>query len=456
MSDRPKPGEGEAVVSFSTKLPGKYQVPEDDLVVPADLGRYGLSEIVNRMLDFDAPVPFDFLVDGEFLRSSVLEYLVANKRSSEKVLKLEYVVALSEPEKKDIDQVPDWISGVAALQAPPSAWFVAVSYDGTARVYEGERSQSVVRLADTSVTAVAAISVDNGRGSHIVAAGKDGTMRCCALRHTGGAAAAGPVVALRSSASAKAVEAVAINEDGTLLASGGWDQDICVWNGNVFEAPSADGSGSNKRKAPEEVSPKFALEGGHNQTVTCLQFGQKSRHPFTLISGSWDCTLRVWDIAAASCVCNFPVGRAVTSVSISPGMPSQMATSHEDGHVSIWDVRAAPHATIQGALALDSAAGLPLASAQALHRRLASQVVWCPEDAFRIASVGHDGQLCILDPRSPKMPLQTLRAGGGSTRSPVKLLCASWLGRDEIAAGGSDGKVLRVRVGNSALPDDDA
>lgn len=456
MSDRPKPGEGEAVVSFSTKLPGKYQVPEDDLVVPADLGRYGLSEIVNRMLDFDAPVPFDFLVDGEFLRSSVLEYLVANKRSSEKVLKLEYVVALSEPEKKDIDQVPDWISGVAALQAPPSAWFVAVSYDGTARVYEGERSQSVVRLADTPVTAVAAISVDNGRGSHIVAAGKDGTMRCCALRHTGGAAAAGPVVALRSSASAKAVEAVAINEDGTLLASGGWDQDICVWNGNVFEAPSADGSGSNKRKAPEEVSPKFALEGGHNQTVTCLQFGQKSRHPFTLISGSWDCTLRVWDIAAASCVCNFPVGRAVTSVSISPGMPSQMATSHEDGHVSIWDVRAAPHATIQGALALDSAAGLPLASAQALHRRLASQVVWCPEDAFRIASVGHDGQLCILDPRSPKMPLQTLRAGGGSTRSPVKLLCASWLGRDEIAAGGSDGKVLRVRVGNSALPDDDA
>jgi len=453
MSDRPKPGEGEAVVSFTTKLPQKYQVPEDDLVVPASLGRYGLSEIVNRLLDFDPPVPFDFLINGEFLRSSVLEYLVANRRSSEKVLNVEYVVALSEPEKTDIDQVPDWVSGVASLQAPPSAWFVAVSYDGTARVYHEEKSSCVVRLSETPLTAVAAMSTDQGRGSHIVAAGKDGTMRCCALQHKASGATAGPVVALKGQASAKAVEAVAINEDGTLLASGGWDAGICVWNGSVFDSSVSAESGSNKRRAPEDVAPKFVLEGGHSQTVTCLQFGQKARHPFTLISGSWDCTLRVWDIAAASCVCNFPVGRAVTSVSISPGMPSQMATSHEDGHVSIWDVRAAPHASIQGALSLDSAAGLPLASAQALHKRLASQVVWCPEDEYRIASVGHDGQLCILDPRSPKMPLQTLKVGG-SARSPVKVLCATWLGRDTLAAGGSDGKVLRVKANASALDED--
>lgn len=453
MSDRPKPGEGEAVLRFTTKLPQQYQVPEDDLVVPSSLARYGLSEIVNRLLSFETPVPFDFLVNGEFMRSSVLQYLEINKLSSEKVLHLEYVVALSEPEMKDIDQVPDWISGVAALQAPPSAWFAAVSYDGTVRLYENERSQHVARLCEGPVTAVAALTVDGGLGSHIVAAAKDGTMRCCALRHGGGTATAGPVVALRGPGSTKAVEAVAINEDGTLLASAGWDQGIQVWNGDVFETPEASSSG--KRKAPESssIAPKFSLEGGHSQVVTCLQFGAKARHPFTLISGSWDCTLRVWDMAAASCVCNFPVGRAVTSVTISPGMPSQMATSHEDGHVSIWDVRAAPHASLQGALSLDSATGLPLTSAQAVHRRLASQVVWCPEDAFRIASVGHDGQLCILDPRSPKMPLQTLRVGK-STRNPVKLLCATWLGRDVLAAGGSDGKVLHIKAQCPELPDE--
>lgn len=451
MSDRPKPGDGEAVVRFTTKLPQQYQVPEDDLVVPSSLARYGLSEIVNRLLSFDTPVPFDFLVDGEFMRSNVLEYLEAHRLSSEKVLVLEYVVALSEPETKNIEQVPDWISGVAALQAPPSSWFAAVSYDGTARVYEGERSQHVVRLCDAPVTAVAAVSIDGGQGSHIVAAGKDGSMRCCALRHAG-SASSGQVVALRGPGTTKAVEAVAINEDGTLLASGGWDQDIFVWNGNVFEPPESSGSASSKRKAPENAAPKFALEGGHSQVVTCLEFGVKARHPFTLFSGSWDCTLRVWDMAAASCVCNFPVARAVTSVSVSPGMPSQVATSHEDGHVSIWDVRAAPHASVQGALSLDSATGLPLAAAQQVHKRLASQVAWCPEDAYRIASVGHDGQLCILDPRSPKMPLQTVRMGT-SSRNPVKLLCTTWLGRDVLAAGGSDGKVLRISAQTPKLPE---
>merc|ERR1712046_180041 len=93
----------------------------------------------------------------------------------------------------------------------------------------------------------------------------------------------------------------------------------------------------------------------------------------------------------------------------------------------------------------DSAAGLPLASAQAVHSRLCSEVSWCPEDSYRIASVGHDGKLCIWDPRSPKMPLQTLRVGG-TARNPVKLLCATWLGRDTLAAGGSDGKVLHIKA----------
>ncbi|CAK0837916.1 unnamed protein product [Prorocentrum cordatum] len=41
----------------------------------------------------------------------------AHKLSSEKVLRLEYVFALSEPEQNEVDQVPDWISGIAALQA---------------------------------------------------------------------------------------------------------------------------------------------------------------------------------------------------------------------------------------------------------------------------------------------------------------------------------------------------
>jgi len=65
-----------------------------------------------------------------------------------------------------------------------------------------------------------------------------------------------------------------------------------------------------------------------------------------------------------------------------------------------------------------------------------------------VASVGHDGMLCIIDPRSPKMPLQSVKVGKGGV-CPNKLLCVTWLSRDELAAGGSDGKVVRINLDTS-------
>mmetsp|Transcript_10891 Transcript_10891/g.28162 ORF Transcript_10891/g.28162 Transcript_10891/m.28162 type:complete len:474 (+) Transcript_10891:92-1513(+) len=459
-SKAPSARGGEALVLFTTKLPDRYQVQDDSLVVPASLARYGLSEVVNRLLGLEKPAPFDFLIDGEFLRTDLFEYLDARKLSSEKVLKLEYVLALSEPEEEQVDEVPDWISSVAALGPAPCPWFVASSYDGGLRLYEAGATRLTMKLADVSLTAVAARAAPGtaGKASLLAAAGKDGIVRCFRAE-LDARVAIGPVATLRSKEHRQALEAIAINEDASLVAGGGWDNDVLVWNGGptVFEEAEqekAASSGGVKRKAvvgAEVEAPKFALQG-HSQVVSSLHFGDKARYPFTLLSASWDCSVRVWDVAAASCVCNWTVARAVSSFSMSPGGP-QMATSHEDGHVSLWDIRAPPHPTMQGAVTLDSSAGLPLTSAQSPHRRLASEVAWCPVDEQRLASVGHDGSLCILDPRSPKMPLQRVRLGKPGP-VPTKLLCVTWLAREELAVGGSDGKVVRIMLNRSKGADD--
>jgi len=450
-----KPTGAEAVISFTTKLPEPYVVPEDELVVPGTLMRYGLSEVVNRLLSLDKPVPFDFVVNGEYLRTSVFAYLESHRLSSEKVITLEYVLALSEPEQDQVDEVPDWIAAVTPVQAFPSQCYVAVACDGTARLYSGSQSRLVVRLTDNVLTSVAALPTNGGKGCQVVAGCKDGSLRCCAIQHggDGSSAVAGPVASLSAPGCQQGVQAVALKEDGSLIASGGWDLDIHLWNteSSLFAKPDAAGAGAKRAAAGGAGAvPKFSLQG-HSQVVTGLDFGAPSRFPFTLVSCSWDSSVRVWDIAAACCVCNWTVARAVTSVSMSPIMPPQLATSHEDGHVSLWDIRAPPHPTKQGAVSLDATAGLPLMSAQAPHRRLVSKVAWCPEDAMRLASVSHDGHLCILDPRSPKMPLQSLRLGKTGP-DPTKLLCATWLARDALAVGGSDGKVVRVSLNSGKLP----
>jgi len=447
-----RPSGTEAVVRFTTKLSEKYQIPEDQLVLPSNLKRYGLSEVVNRLLDFDTPVPFDFLVNGEFLRTSVYQYLEANNLSSEKVLELEYVLALREPEESQVDEVPDWVYSVHPLKGFPSEWFVAASGDGTVRVYEGNVSRLVTKLSDSPLTSIVARPVDGAKdASDIFVAGHDGKARCCRISCSdGNAAEAGPVAELAAPGMLKSLQTVSISGDGTMLASGGWGHDISIWNADSSLFLNA-GVNGGKRKKPSTIDsssiiPKFSFKG-HTQVVSALQFGTKERFPFTLLSASWDSSIRVWDLAAAECVCNWTVARAVTSFSLSPAAESQICTSHEDGHVSLWDIRAPPHPTLKGAFSLDATSGLPLTSAQAPHRRKASQAAWCPMDQYRIASVGHDGLLCILDPRSPKMPLQQSRIGkkepGGV---PVKLLSVSWLSRNRVVTGGSDGKVVTVSL----------
>jgi len=317
-------------------------------------------------------------------------------------------------------------------------------------------------MGESPLTSVAALPTKDGSGCQLVVTSKDGLTRCLAVQYGGKkggssvASSSGPVTTLRGLEALRAVETASLNDDGTLLASAGWDQEVNVWNADSLFSSVDEVAVGGKRRAAGSVEgpkPKFSLKG-HTQAVTSLQFGARARYPFTLFSASWDCSVRVWDVAAASCVCNWSVGRAATSLSTSPGMPAQMVTSHEDGHVSLWDLRAAPHASVEGAVSLDASSGSQLASAQQPHRRMASQVQWNPEDVHRIASVGHDGHLCVIDPRSPKMPLQTLRVGREGI-VPTKLLCMAWLGRDMLVVGGSDGKVVRINVGDSKPKDDD-
>jgi len=445
---------GEALVSFMTKLPAEYQVPEDQLVLPSSLARYGLSEVVNRLIGLDKPVPFDFLVDGEYLRSDLLGYLTARKLSSEKVVKVEYIFALSEPEEQQIDQVPDWVAGVAGLGALPCKWMVASSYDGAVRLYEEGNARLCARLSHTPLTALAAQPTSEGGSVRLALAGKDGEVRCCQLRY-GSSPAVGPVSILKTAEHKKPVQAVALSEGGDFLASGGWDQEVLIWNAGATlfpDVPSEDAKERGiKRKADSgEQVPKFVLRG-HGQVVSALHFGTQSRFPFTLLSASWDSTVRVWDTVAAACVCNWAVARACTSFSLCNN-PAQMVTSHDDGHVSLWDIRAPPHGTTPNALSLDASAGLPLSSTQLPHRRLASQAVWHPTEENRIASVGHDGCVCVLDPRSPKMPLQKIRLGKPGP-VPTKLLCVDWLGREELAVGGSDGRVVRLSMAQGKAAD---
>ncbi|KAM9917167.1 hypothetical protein OXX59_009520, partial [Metschnikowia pulcherrima] len=117
------------------------------LFVPTSLKRYGLSEVVNHLLDREDAVPFDFLIDGVLLRTSLDEYLTRHGLSAEATLSIEYTRAVLPPSFLASYNDEDWVSSIdtinqsskavtaqrgAELAAPQ---ILAGSYDGVVRSY---------------------------------------------------------------------------------------------------------------------------------------------------------------------------------------------------------------------------------------------------------------------------------------------------------------------------------
>jgi ribosome biogenesis protein YTM1 len=59
-------------VVFTTET--QYPLPSQKIMVPSLWKRYQLSQLINKTLSLLQPVPFDFLVRGEILRSSLEEW----------------------------------------------------------------------------------------------------------------------------------------------------------------------------------------------------------------------------------------------------------------------------------------------------------------------------------------------------------------------------------------------
>ncbi len=109
--------EAQIRVSFKTHHE-KYKVTETPFAVPLRLTRYGLSEVINHLLNFSTPIPFDFLIQSIFLRTSLTKHVKSNGISTEEVLEIEYLPMMHAPESGHKNEEPDWISCISGqLQA---------------------------------------------------------------------------------------------------------------------------------------------------------------------------------------------------------------------------------------------------------------------------------------------------------------------------------------------------
>lgn len=386
----------EVLVRFRTSLKDPYVVPENDLTIPSSVQRYALSEVLNKLLGRETPVPFDFLIENKFLRTSLQQWLISEKKTAEETIELEYVLAVPPIETSPKDAGEDWISRCMSLGGESSA---SISYDGHLRLHESLATQTI-QISSQALTAL------GGDSDRLVIAAADGQ-----VYFTDGKG----VVVGSGEHHTQGVDAASLSADKSTAATGGWDKIIALWNCDELVTSS-----SKKRKRAQ--TPAGLLDG-HKESVSCIRFGVTAKH--TLLSTSLDNSMKMWDTALGSCVNTWNTGKHATSFSNGPS--GEIVMAHEDGRITIWDTRT------EGGLQLEHRI------TQRPHRSMCPEVVWAKQNANAIASISHDSTVKLLDPRCLEMPLFSINLAD----EPIKGLCLDFMdpfGRSLIS-GASDGKV---------------
>jgi ribosome biogenesis protein YTM1 len=96
-------------------------IPSIPYLVPTTWRRAQLSTLVNRLLQQDAAetstaksIPFDFIINGELLRTSIVQYLASKGLTEESTVEIEYVRSTLPPTFTAAFEHDDWVSGVDA------------------------------------------------------------------------------------------------------------------------------------------------------------------------------------------------------------------------------------------------------------------------------------------------------------------------------------------------------
>ena len=361
---------------FVTRLPEKFRIAPTPLAVPGKLTRYGLSEVVNHLLALDPPKPFDFLVDGELVRTSLQKLLLRKAISAEKTLDVEYIPAVGPPSEESVGKHEDWVSAVDGGFAGAIA---TGCYDGTVKLWSnaGPRllTVAVPNATNNAVTSVALLPGDGDKIT-LVAGAHDGVARMWDATFSGKKASAnasrvfvGHTAAIAEIAAAPGGDRFATaSSDGTARVwrrEGGAEHDFAA---DVDAPPRKGAAASAKRRKASAKGVAAAHVPGGAPARSCLDFGDDAddddgplapigaelvlgdhrggvtcvggESPEAVWSGGDDKTMKRWDAESGACTQSFDAPKAVASLAVRADGARVLWCGGGDRGVHAWDPRA--------------------------------------------------------------------------------------------------------------------
>ncbi len=493
----------DAMLRVSLKLASSVkdrslEVPTQAIAVPADIGRKGLSAVLNHLLgrsvssdnnndsDSDSddddssqdgnklpPLTFEFIVKGtsnRLLRKGVEKEARQHGLSLEEAIPITYFPAANVPEKQsDGETLPDWISCLETA-ASNNKFVFSGCYDGSIHAYQRTANNGLTKV-DFAVAGgagpikamavtemedklwIASASLDHSLSIHTFETDKNKNK----LHSYGQCVQAENELGSSSSAYTSLDFARSSSNVSNLLASGNGSGKISIWNvKNVAEnhtksSKKRQKSGKSSKHTTSntpEIAAMVHFENSHSQSVTGLSWGNHSTAQNShLISGSWDHSIKLWDVEKENCLLTLNGARVVSCLDTSYHSEGVVATGHPDCTIRLWDVRT--NNSKNSVLSSDN-------TFRPSHKAWVSSVQWSQSNAYQLASTSHDGTVKVWDIRSSN-PLHTVRTFSKEEKG-LSLLWLSAIAdgdgdddddgsnKEVIFAGGTDCILKRIDV----------
>ncbi|KAI9482941.1 MAG: WD40-repeat-containing domain protein [Benjaminiella poitrasii] len=280
-------------VRFTTQQP-KYAVSDAAILLPSNIQKEGLSELINNLLENEILVPFDFLIDGQLLRTSIAEYLNQAKLSTENLVNIEYVESMLPPVPLTAYQHDDWISSVQGH----NGLFLTGAYDNMVRLWNSSGECVSTLLGHTDAVKSVAFGKFEEDRVNVYSGGLDHAVLAwsCSLQDLSSHS-----VLYECKGHKGPIESIAVDKQSRYLASASADSFVKVW---TTEEPTEDEPlertlVNKKRKKIEKADGRkiktsaVTLEG-HVGGVNAVSFDKTDSN--ILYTGGWDHSIRSWDI----------------------------------------------------------------------------------------------------------------------------------------------------------------
>jgi ribosome biogenesis protein YTM1 len=402
--------ESQVEIKLTSRLEEKYQMPADKIIVPGSVSRLDLSELVNQSLSLDQRVPFDFLINGEFLRGTLFDHCSERGIMSEKTVDIEYVIAMEEPKSTDkTEPQNNWISGIAATE---NSFFTA-SLNGIVSKYDFESGKLVESTVDGSLPLSGIATSSNGV---ILVTSRDGSIKFMDVD---------TLEILEHGSLASAIQCLSICPfDNSLALTGTSTGEIHLWNVPLSLKVSSEGS-SKKRTAITEVFPRAEIDSVAISGISAIWWISLSQ----IIVSSLDGSIQVIDPISNTRLPVITTNRSITAMTMLS--ESRLVTGHADGRVIFWTFRCD-----------DTCATLEATNSCRSHSRSITDLKPQPGNDNLVASSSIDGTVKLLDSRAANFAVQSI-----SLPDSTRALCLNWFNNVTLLSGASDGIVRSHVIG---------